>query len=375
MSDVLKFRSNAELEEEAAMWVWRLDDENVPAAVRTQFDDWLRRDSRHRRAFEELAGVWRSLDELAEAKRDEKLATFMAEERRLQATVAPRSEHTRLRRWIAWAMVASLAVIAGSMSWSQRGNESQTLVTAVGQQRNVTLADGSVVQLNTNTIVETHFTQEQRTIRLQKGEALFRVAHNAERPFYVYAGGTVVRAIGTEFNVRLRDARDVEVIVTEGTVEVSYVRTAAKPAVRAAARPVVPAGIELMAGQRIEAAASHAPRITPANASNSLAWRDGAIVFGGEPLVEAIAEVNRYTDTRLVVADASIRDLRVGGRFRTGDVDGFLQALTEAFPVTISRTSDHLVYIHARAPALGAPEQSFSPGPSGRAGPDRSARE
>jgi transmembrane sensor len=91
---------------------------------------------------------------------------------------------------------------------------------------------------------------------------------------------------------------------------------------------------------------------TPATVSNALAWHDGAIVFDGVPLVQAIAELNRYTDTRLVVVDASIDDLRVGGRFRTGDVDGFLEALTKAFPVTIDRTSDHLVYIHARAPAL-----------------------
>ena len=371
MSDVLRFRSNAELEEEAAVWVWRLDNEDVSPVVRTEFENWLRRDSRHRRAFEELDGVWKSLDELAEAKRDEKVATFKAEERRLYTTVAPRPEHTRLRRWVAWAMVASLAIIAGSMSWPQRGNESQTLVTAVGQQRNATLADGSLVKLNTNTIVETHFTREQRTIRLEKGEALFKVAHDEGRPFYVYAGGTVVRAVGTEFNVRLRDARDVEVIVIEGKVEVmSRVETSAKVVPAAASRPVVPAGIELVAGQRFEsAAASPVPRILPANASNTLAWSDGAIVFGGEPLVEAIAEVNRYTDTRLVVADASIRDLRVGGRFRTGDVDGFLQALTEAFPVTIRRTSDHLVYIHARAPARGAAEESD------RAGPDNSERE
>lgn len=378
MSDVLKFRSNAELEEEAAAWVWRLDDENVSPVVRTEFEKWLKRDPRHRRAFEELGGVWQALDELAEAKRDEKIATFIAEERRLCATSAPRLKHTLLRRWVPWAVAASLAVIVGSMSWYQRGNESQTLVTAVGQQRNATLVDGSVVQLNTNTIIETHFTREQRIIRLEKGEASFKVAHDTERPFYVYAGSTVVRAVGTEFNVHLRDTRDVEVIVIEGKVEVtSHVGTPARTVTAAAARPVVPAGIELVAGQRFEeTAGSPVPRITPANASNTLAWHDGAIVFGGEPLVQAIAELNRYTDTRLVVADASIRDLRVGGRFRTGDVDGFLQALAGAFPVTIRRASDHLVYIHARAPAPGAPaEDSLSLEESGRAGADVSEPE
>lgn len=349
MSDVLKFRNLAEVEEEAAVWVWRLDDEDVPTEVHAEFEQWLRRDPRHRRAFEELGGVWQSLDELAEAKRDEKVATFVAEERRLQATVslAP----NRLRPWLPWAVAASLAVVAGSLAWYQRGNESQTLATAVGQQRRVTLVDGSVVQLNTNTILETHFTRDKRIIQLEKGEALFKVAHNSERPFFVQAGGTMVRAVGTEFNVRLRDTRDVEVIVTEGRVQVTP--QAGMPA-KAVSAPLSSAPAakpsELIAGQRFEGAAgSSVAKITASTVSNTLAWREGAIVFDGEPLVQAVAELNRYTDTRLVVADASIQELRVGGRFRTGDVDGFLEALANAFPVTVQRTSDHLVYIQARA--------------------------
>jgi transmembrane sensor len=351
MSDVLKFRSLAELEEDAAAWVWRLDDEDVSPQLRAEFEQWLRRDPRHRRAFEELGGIWQSLDDLAEAKRDEKVATFVAEERRLYAKPAP--GHGRLRRWLPWAMAASLSLAIGGLSWYQRGNESETIATAVGQQRSATLADGSQVRLNTNTILETHFTKGARVIRLEKGEASFKVAHNAERPFYVHAGDTVVRAVGTAFNVRLRDAHDVEVIVTEGVVEVTPQDHAAKRIVATASpAPATAVHRELTAGERFEAAAATpVERVTPATVSNALAWHDGAIVFDGVPLVQAIAELNRYTDTRLVVADASIDDLRVGGRFRTGDVDGFLEALTRAFPVTIRRTSDHLVYIHARESA------------------------
>jgi transmembrane sensor len=111
---------------------------------------------------------------------------------------------------------------------------------------------------------------------------------------------------------------------------------------------------ELAAGQRLETNAAVAVAdISPTVLSNSLAWSHGAIVFDGEPLVRAVAELNRYSDTRLVVADPSIDDLRVGGRFRTGDVEGFLKALTRAFPVTTHRTSDHLVYI-ARRPRASA---------------------
>jgi transmembrane sensor len=350
MSDVLKFRSQAELEEEAAAWVWRLDDEALSPARRAEFEQWLRRDPRHRRAVEELGGIWRSLDELAEAKRDEKVATFMAEERRLYAT-KPVPTHGQLRRWLPWALAASLLLVAGGLSWYRRGNASETLATAVGQQRSATLADGSVVQLNTNTILETRFTPGRRVIRLEKGEASFKVAHNAKRPFYVHAGDTVVRAVGTAFDVRLRDAHDVEVIVTEGVVEVTPRHAPARTVTATSPAPAPVLQRKVAAGERFDAgAAIPVQRITAAAASNTLAWHEGAIVFDGEPLAQAIDELNRYTDTRLVVADASIQDLRVGGRFRTGDVNGFLEALTKAFPVTIRRTSDHMVYIYARTP-------------------------
>ncbi|MCC4595398.1 FecR domain-containing protein [Xanthomonas campestris pv. phormiicola] len=350
MSDVVRLRSLVEVEEEAAVWVWRLDDEAITSEFQTEFEAWLRRDPRHRRAFEELGGVWKALDELAEAKRDEKVATFVAEERRLYTPPSKR-KRGKLRVISSWALVASLTLAAVIYMWRQRDNESQTLATAVGQHRSATLADGSVVELNTNTILETNFSRGQRVIHLRKGEATFQVAHNPERPFLVHAGDIVVRAVGTQFNVRVRDALDVEVIVTEGRVEVKP--TAATPAPRAragASQTAVPATRALVAGQRYDAISQAAPvdSIAPAAVANTLAWRQGAIVFDGEPLAQALAEFNRYSDTRLVVADASIRDLRVGGRFRTGDVEGFLDALSRTFPIATRKGADNLIYVQAR---------------------------
>ncbi|NZA27718.1 FecR domain-containing protein [Luteimonas sp. SJ-92] len=357
MSDVLKFRSATEVEEEAARWIWRLDDEDAPVEVRNDFEQWLRRDQRHRRAFEELGGVWRSLDDLAEAKREERVATFVAEEKRLYTVAKPTLTRGWLRQAAPWAMAASLAIAVGVVSWFQRGNEAQTLSTAVGQQRSAMLADGSTVQLNTNTILETRFNRERRVVVLRKGEASFNVARNPERPFLVHAGDMVVRAVGTEFNVRVRDTRDIEVIVTEGKVTVGpQGEGGARIASGDGPEPALPARRELAAGQRLETTAAAVPvvAISPVVLSNTLAWREGAIVFDGEPLGQAIAELNRYSDTRLIIIDSSIHDLRVGGRFRTGDIDGFLEALTKAFPVTTRRTSDNLVYIQARVPASSA---------------------
>ncbi len=348
MSDVLKLRTLAEIEEEAAVWVWRLDDESLSVQVREDFGAWLRRDVRHGRAFEELGGVWHALDELADAKRDEKIAAFVAEERRLADGARPR------RRWLRtaapWAMAASVAVAIGMMWFHQGSSEEQTLATAVGQQRSARLADGSVVQLNTNTIVETHYDQGRRGIFLRKGEALFKVAHDPGRPFIVHAGDLVVRAVGTEFNVRMRSARDIEVIVTEGRVVVEPTEPAVRPLLTSSdtTSPDLSKRRVLAAGQALKTEAAEAViDINGKALSDALAWRSGAVVFDGESLGLAVAELNRYTDARLVVADPSLENLRIGGRFRTGDVDGFVDALGKAFPVTTRRGDDGLIYIHA----------------------------
>jgi len=353
MSDVLKFRTLVEVEEEAATWVWRLDGEQVDPRLHVEFEQWLRRDPRHRIAFQELGGVWSSLDTLAEAKRDEKVATFVAEERRLLAQPKPTQRH--VPRWVGVGMAASVLIAASAAFWHQQGQESQTLSTAVGQHRNTTLSDGSTVDLNTNSIVETHFTRGERAVYLRKGEAMFTVAKNADRPFVVIAGDAQVRAIGTAFNVRMHDDGKVEVIVTEGRVEVSQPgvrqRTGAE-ASDASGRITAAPRSELTRGERFQLGEpSPVDKLSGATVASALAWREGAVVFDGVPLSKAIEELNRYADTRLVIADPRIQDMRVGGRFRTGDVDGFVAALTRAFPITTRRGADNLIYVHARETA------------------------
>jgi transmembrane sensor len=343
MSEIVKLRTRADIDEEAAVWIWRMDSAAVAAADRQAFEAWLRQDPRHRRAAAALSAVWSTLDGLAEAKRDEKIATFT------NTAKLPLLHHPQ--RW--WFAAAVLAAVAVGAIWLQQGSgESQTLATAVGQQRNVTLADGSTVTLNTNTILETDLRRYTREIYLRKGEAHFQVAHDRSRPFLVHAGDAVVRAVGTAFEVRVLTDQHVDVVVDEGRVEVQA--TALLPAspnpaarARAAAATTVRA---LNAGERLSTA-SRDYAVTPITAqqmSTELAWREGAIVFDGQPLSEAIAEIERYTDARIVVSDPEIARLRVGGRFRTGDVQEFFDALQTALPVSIRHTNAGLVFIDPR---------------------------
>ncbi|HEY3851623.1 MAG TPA: FecR domain-containing protein [Steroidobacteraceae bacterium] len=342
MSDIVKLRTRAEIDEEAAEWTWRLDGDKVGPADREAFDSWLRQDARHRRAFDEFSKVWRALDGLGEAKRGEKLATFTRPAR--HATV-----QVRRRWWLGAAAAVLIGTLAGVL-WMREGSDIQTFSTAVGQQRDVTLADGSVVSLNTNSIIETDLSRRLRQIHLRKGEAHFQVAHDRSRPFLVHAGDAVVRAVGTQFEVRLLADQHVDIVVNEGRVEVQAT-PGSGPEVGPASGPRPATTLRAVrAGERLStASADYSVRqVTPEQLSSELAWRDGAIIFDGEPLSEAITEIERYTDTRIVVSDAGTAALRVGGRFRTDDVQDFFRGLESALPITVRHAADGVIYIESR---------------------------
>ena len=344
MSEVVKLRTRAEIEEEAATWIWRLESGPPGGADMEGFEAWLRQDPRHRRAVDELSKVWESLDGLTEIRLNEPLPDL---------TDSPAVSAPRSRRALGFAAAAAalVATVAGVTWWSQR-SETQVLATAVGQHRTVTLADGSIITLNTNSIVETNIGRRSRDIYLRKGEAHFEVAHNRMRPFRVHAGDAVVRAVGTEFEVRLRPDRHVDVLVNEGRVEVQP-EILAVPTADSALRdqPITLAKVKAVSAGEELSTATNNYAVTPISAeqlSSDLAWREGAVVFDSEPLAQAIAEIQRYTDARIAISDPSIANLPVGGRFKTDDLQGFLDGLATALPIAIRRNADGSIDIDPR---------------------------
>jgi transmembrane sensor len=343
MSEVVRLRTRAEIEEEAAAWIWRME-EPAREEDRQAFEAWLRQDPRHRRAVEELTKVWDALDGLSGAQRLDKLppATAGAGELVLR---------DRRRWWLAAAAV--LVAVTGGLAWLYRANETQILATAVGQHRNVPLSDGTMVTLNTNTILETNFGRHAREIYLRKGEAHFEVAPDRSRPFLVHAGDAVVQAIGTEFEVRLRSDRHVDVLVNEGRVEVRTDAASSAPGANAGSAEPLPVVTvrAVSAGEQLSTATTNyaVVPVSPEQLSSELAWRDGAVVFDSAPLSEAIREIQRYTDARIVISDPRISTLPVGGRFKTDDLQGFLDGLEAALPITIRRTPDGVVYVDPRS--------------------------
>ena len=203
----------------------------------------------------------------------------------------------------------------------------QRYVTGVGEQRTVRLADGSIVALNTASVVEVAYRPGRRDIRLLQGQALFEVAHNPQRPFVVTAGDRVVTALGTRFDVRL-DARAVKVVLVEGRVKVEPLRPAGiERVIPALGRATLDAGEALVAdpGEGIE--------IATADTEQATSWRRGQVIFRDDTIAAAVSEMNRYSDTQLVIDDPRIGELKISGVFGVTRDENFLAALTSFYPV------------------------------------------
>jgi transmembrane sensor len=197
--------------------------------------------------------------------------------------------------------------------------------TGVGGREKIELADGSTIDLNTNTELNARISDSRREITLSRGEALFHVAHDSKRPFYVVAGGTVVRAVGTAFSVRIRDPEHVEVLVAEGRVAVGAPGIDANfenPALLQSAP-------KLAAGEAATVRRNLVQRrvLLPTEIERKLAWTAGQLAFQGETLDDAVQEFNRYNQRQITIADRSIANVQVGGSFSTTDPVSFAAAL------------------------------------------------
>src|SRR5690606_10338466 len=217
-----------------------------------------------------------------------------------------------------------------------------TYRTDVGQRTTAVLADGSKVELNTDTELRVEFERGVRRVALLRGQALFDVAHDADRPFVVAAGGRTITALGTVFDVNLA-GEGLSVTLVEGRVAIAG--QAHEPgALPAEPRILVP-------GEQFVAIASRAEEVRPAAIERVTSWRRGRVVFENERLAEVIGEINRYSKRRLVLGDPALAELRVSGVFRTGSVANFSAALTASFPVrTVADPASDTIVVLPRQP-------------------------
>lgn len=304
-------------EEIAARWLLRQEEDGWSDADQADLDAWLEAAPEHKVAYWRLEQGWQKVDRLAA----------------LRSPPAPdRRERPFLRSWRPAAVAASIAacLAVSVMVPPSTLLIHKTYTTEIGGRQSVPLADGTKVELNTQTKLRTAVTPKGREVWLDRGEAYFEVAHDASRPFVVHAGAKTVTVLGTKFSVR-RDGDRVEVAVVEGRVRVADTAptTTMPPPVLTRGDMVIAQGPSTLVTPR------SVERVT-----SELAWRQGLLTFDQSTLAEAASEFNRYNRKKLVIADAQVAQMRIGGSFEAENVDAFVRLLQQAYGLKVIDGSD-----------------------------------
>jgi transmembrane sensor len=338
MSDGTKHDSDdAAIRSSAAQWIVRRD-RGLSNAESIEFELWLAGDPRHRSAIARSSKAWSLLDQTPDSSAQRELAQAAARRR-------------RRRNAVTFGVLAAAAGLAITITTTWRGwhatgvtaASASAALTATGP-REVILADGTLVRLNTGGEVREDFDVTERRVHLIRGEGHFTVVSNASRPFIVVAGALRVRAVGTAFNVNLEAAR-VQVLVTEGTVRLVTETATSDASVRS---PLLHAGeLATVASPRQETQVSPAivpeiqvTRLDQVQIARTLAWHESLVRLGGATLAELAHEFERRFGERILMADPAIGQLRAGGRVRADDAESFARLLATTFDLDVERGAD-----------------------------------
>jgi transmembrane sensor len=330
-----------EIAAEAAVWVARLHGPSRARQMEQEFRVWQASSPAHREAFERCTDVWEDIPRIGLATAYEALAS----ERAASAT-SSRGRREAAWRWIAASAVAGAMAVGAVLVLHWRGENAYG--TNVGEQRLVVLEDGSRMLLNTDTQLRVDFAPAQRTVVVRRGEAFFEVAKDARRPFVVRIAGSEVVAVGTAFSVRYAPAShaadELAVTLVEGQVNV-------RPAGHDAGDALAPEHpVSMKAGERLlldrpsrDAASRVVVRLDRPDVERVTAWKRSETIFDDTSLADAVAEMNRYNRTPIVLLDGlASGGLRVSGLYRTGDSAGFANAVAALHGLSLHEQAGRL---------------------------------
>ena len=354
--------------EEAARWFAALQAPNVSAADRVAFGRWLADSVTHVEEYLAVAKVWREVGQVAHANVDALVAAARAD---IDAdriakfpapfatghpkTVEQINNHRDRRLFIGIGVAASIAVIAVLLAVNVKPDvTTRSFLTRVGEQLTISLADGSIVRLNAQSKLRVRFRPGRRNVQLLSGEAFFQVAKDPMRPFIVSTEGAEVEAVGTSFNVDLRDDRTT-VTVVEGRVGLAVATDdrATEPAPYGSG-PSRELGAKSSAGRHYgrtfleaqeQATVTNDGRlldVKTVKAGDILAWTEQRLVFKGETLEQVVAEFNRYNVAQLEVRDPALAQIRISGVFAANDPDSLVTYLERSEKVTVSAQGSSL---------------------------------
>jgi transmembrane sensor len=322
-------------EPDAAEWFARLRRQPDDPQLQRDFQAWLTADPARSAQWDATCRTWDALGLAADHPALSEVRSGLKDD-----IAAARRPQPRWR----WAAAIVGMIGAGglaTMLWTSTGShrDSAPAATApsaqasystiVGERRSITLADGSIATLSTDSRLRVTEWGERRALVLERGEAFFEVAKDPEHPFVVAVSGRTITALGTAFNVRL-DPDRWSVGLLEGKVRVGDAEGGTS--------------IDLLPGSRLEQREGAAWTLASADVAALSAWRTGSLVFDDQPLSVIVAELNRYSTQKVRIASKQVAATAMSGRFRTGDVTGFVSSL-EAYGAAriVSRSPDEIV--------------------------------
>ena len=304
----------------AAQWLEQLGEEGWSDADQAALDAWLAEDLSHRVAYWRLKAVWGRADRL--------VALRNAAERPQART------RTYLPLLLKIAAVFVVIATAGALTFNYVSHPSDRFYsTPVGGHEVVRFADGTEVELNTNTVIRARMTTDQRIVWLEKGEAYFQVKHDALHPLIVMAGDHRVTDLGTKFLMR-RDPRRLEVAVVEGRVWFDQPDAgSARPSL-----PLTRGQVAIASGRKFSL-----EHRTMRALGNELGWRRGQLVFKDTTLADAAAEFNRYNAQKLVIPDPAISYIKIGGIFEATNISAFTEVVEDVLGLTVHKRGNDIV--------------------------------
>lgn len=358
MSNVRQFNSQdkEQVQEQACLWISRID-RGLNLSERQGLVAWCNQDNNHHKTLLAMASQWDDLSVLSELR-----GLFPLEK-------PPKKSNFKLQ---AFAMAASVmfCAVLGSQVFYQSAlvsflpflngpqNLTQVFETQIGQQAHFVMPDGSNIQLNTNTLINIDFNNEQRKLTLVRGEAHFDVAKDKDRPFTVVAGEKSFTALGTIFNVQKKNDNAMELVVTEGKVliakaletteklKASFTRYNNNEHSVLLPKSVISSDVIVTVGEKAVIANNQTypvEKVSYEQMEQELAWQQGMLIFDGEPLEKALAEVSRYTDSTFLIEDSNLANLKVAGYFKAGDIEGLLASLSSNFNINYQKSANNHV--------------------------------
>lgn len=307
-----------DIQTRAADWLLERREGEWNAERQAEFDAWMEESLAHRIAYWRLDAAWGRADLLTAMRRP-------AFQRRAEAK---RKTWPNILRAVAAAIV--IGAVAGAVQWFEPGKTAEkTYATAIGERERLTLADGSQIELNTDSQVRTEIAANQRKIWLDKGEVYFEVKHNEKKPFVVMVGEHRITDIGTKFVIR-RDKNDFRVSVLEGVVRLEDSHAAPKI---------------LTQGQVAVASANRTQivRQTKQELTDAIGWQRGVLVFDHTSLAEVAAEFNRYSTAKIVIADPKTAALTIDGTFPSNNSRAFMRLAQAVLGLSVDDRGNEIV--------------------------------